>query len=187
MLVTGDDSRSESRCRNRKTDDSSSNQPQSFGDFAHGTYTSRRPYTKLTYSFSYHRSKGTSLPPPSETRYRTPQGTNRSLANPNQTKWKSTTCACFPYYYTIYNTSSQPKGTTKPTVSLRTDDNGTPATWTLILSSSKSLTGRTGHYRLRDASVYWNHWRHSLHRTLSHYNRTRTRRNDDMPCRHNLH
>ena len=165
MLVTGDDSRSESRCRNRKTDDSSSNQPQSFGDFAHGTYTSRRPYTKLTYSFSYHRSKGTSLPPPSETRYRTPQGTNRSLANPNQTKWKSTTCACFPYYYTIYNTSSQPKGTTKPTVSLRTDDNGTPATWTLVLSSSKPLTGRTGLQSRRTLQLYWNHRRyHSLNR-----------------------
>jgi len=28
--------------------------------------------------------------------------------------------------------------------------------------SSKPLTGRTGH-RLRDASVYWNHWRYSLY------------------------
>jgi len=32
----------------------------------------------------------------------------------------------------------------------------------LVLSSSKPLTGRTGHYRLRDASVYWNHWRYTL-------------------------
>ena len=38
-----------------------SNQPQSFGDFHHGTYTGyNRLKTKLTCSFSYYRSKGTS-------------------------------------------------------------------------------------------------------------------------------
>ena len=51
------------------------------------------------------------------------------------------------------------------TVSLRTDDNGTPATWTLVLSSSKPLTGRTGLQSRRTLQLYWNHRRyHSLNR-----------------------
>jgi len=90
---------------------------------------------------------------------------------------------------TTTTTSSQPEGPTTTSLQpIHIDDNGTPAIWTLVLSSSKSLTGRTGNYRLRDASVYWNHWRYTLNRTLSHYNRTRTHRSyDDMPCRHPLH
>jgi len=151
-------------------------QPQSFGDFAHGHYTAVVHQVNLPFSYC-NRSKGTLLPLPRWKRGTVHQGERLVHSQPG----KSTSCASFPYTHT----TSQPKGTTS--LQSITDDNGTPATWTLILSSSKSLTGRTGHYRLRDASVYWNHWRHSLHRTLSHYNRTRTRRNDDMPCRHNLH
>ena len=46
-----------------------------------------------------------------------------------------------------YNPSSQPEGPTTSLQSVATDDNGTPVTWTLVLSSSKPLTDRTGHYR----------------------------------------
>ena len=138
MWVTGDDSRSESRCRNRKTHDSSSNQPQSFGDFHHGT--SRllsRLETKLTCPspttttgargprFHTNRRRGFDIPETS------------SLAKLNG---RSTSCASFPYYYTVYyiNTTSQPKGTTS-LQSILIDDNGTPATWTLGLVFQQAI------------------------------------------------
>ena len=92
-------------------------QPQSFGDFGHGCFS--RPYTKLT-SFSYYRSKGTSLPQLETRSHRTTceRPFVCSLAKPNG---RSTSCAfCFPYYYTYYHIyMSQPKGTTKPTVYYR--------------------------------------------------------------------
>jgi len=54
----------------------------------------------------------------------------RSLAN-----WKKHNL-CLSIYYTIYNYNyivATGRTDDKPTVSLRTDDNGTPATWTLVL------------------------------------------------------
>ena len=48
--------------------------------------------------------------------------------------------------------------------------------------SSKPLTGRTGHYRLRDASVYWNHWSTPWIQEYPHYYRTRTHRTTSMTC-----
>ena len=63
------------------------------------------------------------------------------VRSPNWKKYKL--CLCFPYYYNTYNyIVAAYYGMTKPTSA--TDDNGTPATWTLVLSSSKPLTGRTG-------------------------------------------
>jgi len=94
---------------------------------------------KLTYTFSYyHRSKGTSLP-----RWR--RGTVhrreilRSLAKLEEAQ-------VVPPFHTPTTTSSQPEGTTTlPSLQpILIDDNGTPATWILVLSSSKPLTGRTG-------------------------------------------
>jgi len=95
----------------------------------------------LPFSY-YHRSKGTSLP-------RRRRGANvhtrrvRFVHSPNWKKHKL--CLSTP-------TSSQPEGPTTSLQSASTDDNGTPATWTLVLSSSKPLTGRTGH-KLKDAST----------------------------------
>jgi len=91
-------------------------QPQSFGDFGHGYYFSRRPYTKLTYSFSYYRSKGTSfsLPHQSETRRHTTCERSTSFT---RTPEKHKLCLSW-LYYTIYNYNIvKPKGTTttKPT------------------------------------------------------------------------
>ena len=54
----------------------------------------------------------------------------RSLAN-----WKKHNL-CLSIYYTIYNYNyivATGRTDDKPTVSLCTDDNGTPATWTLVL------------------------------------------------------
>jgi len=79
----------------------------------------------------------------------------------------------------------KPKGTTLPSLQSIADDNGTPATWTLVLSSSKPLTGRTGQ-ELRDASATGTTGDAPL--TGHSHNRTRTHRSyDDMPCRTPLH
>ena len=70
--------------------------------------------------------------------------TSPQLANPN--RMKSTRCA----FSSPTTTTSQPKGTTKPTVYRR---QWKPLPYgLLVLSSSKPLTGRTGH-QLRDASA----------------------------------
>ena len=70
----------------------------------------------------------------------------------------------------------------KPTVSLRTDDNGTPATWTLIsFQRVIDRQDRTLQSR-RTLQLYWNHRRYTLHRNLSHYYRTRTHRTTAMTC-----
>ena len=53
------------------------------------------------------------------------------------------------------------------------------------MSSSKPLTSRTGYYRLRDASVYWNYRRY--HYSLEYRNTPPDKDSsyvDDMPCRH---
>ena len=95
---------------------------------------SRRPYTQVNLPFSYHyhhrRSKGTSLPLP-ETRYCMTTRDEPATRQPKPNE-KHTFCLFISYYYThIYNTS-QPKGTTS-LQSILIDDNGTPATWTLVL------------------------------------------------------
>ena len=55
----------------------------------------------------------------------------------------------------------------------------------LVLSSSKPLTGRTGHNRLRDASVYWNYMETSLQPGIqeSSTGQGLVATADDMPCR----
>ena len=106
--------------------------------------------------------------------------THRSFARTLETH---KLCLSISYYNYIVITG---RTDDKPTVSLCTDDNGTPATWTLVLSSSKPLTGRTGYYRLRDASVYWNYWRYSLTKGILPLP-DKDSSQDDMPCRHPIH
>jgi len=130
----------------RKIDrfDSSSNQPQSFGDFDHGPETSHGRTPKLTCPSPTTTTGARGLPrfhgvgdeePPYDMRE-----TLRSLAN-----WKK-----HKLCLSIHLLQRLPERTTS--LQSATDDNGTPATWTLVLSSSKPLTGRTGH-ELRDASA----------------------------------
>ena len=60
----------------------------------------------------------------------------RSLAN-----WKKHNL-CLSIYYTIYNYNyivATGRTDDKPTVSLRTDDNGTPATWTFGLVFQQAI------------------------------------------------
>ena len=83
---------------------------------------SRRPYTKLTYSFSYYRSKGTSLPP--ETRYRT-QTRDPSFAR--QTEWKKHKLCLLSIHPHIVATERNDEA-----YSLLTTMEA-PATWTLVL------------------------------------------------------
>jgi len=99
--------------------------------------TTRPLYTKLTCSSYYHRSKGTTSLP------RRRRGTrHRERPIVRSQTGRSTSCAFPP---TTTSTPSQPEGTTTlPSLQSITDNNGTPATWTLVLSSSKPLTGRTG-------------------------------------------
>ena len=141
----------EATCTGNATEDrfdSSSNQTQSFGDFHHGT--SRllsRLETKLTYSFSYHhRREGTTSLPWYWRRgalVRQARDPFRSLAN-----WKRKHNLCLlPFLSTPTTTPTSPCRNRKERRSLQSiliDNNGTPATWTLVLSSSKPLTGRTG-------------------------------------------
>ena len=103
----------------------------------------------------------------------------------NSLNWRSTTCA-FP----------SPTTTTTPIVATERND----VAYSLLLQttmeplphglwscSSKPLTGRTGHYRLRDASVYWNHWRYTLDIQESLPLPDKDSSHDDMPCRTPLH
>ena len=106
-------------------------QPQSFGDFAHGHYTAVVHQVNLP--FSYYRSKGPSLP-------RRRRGTTdaRDTSFTRQTG-KSTSCA-FPFHTPYYFNSTSIRKDDKPTVSLRTeDDNGTPATWTFGLVFQQAI------------------------------------------------
>jgi len=116
-------------------------QPQSFGDFAHGTYTgNNRPENQVNLPFSYYRSKGTSLPHQLETRSHT---TCERFVH-SQTG-RSTTCA-FPSTTpsTTTTTSLQPEGPTTSLQSLFVQTTMEPLPHGLWSCSSKPLTGRTG-------------------------------------------
>ena len=118
------------RKRNRRIDliHHQMDRPTKFGDFGHGYYYSRRPYTKLT------------CPSPTTTGARGPRfhtnwtrgairharDTLRLLAKPNG---RSTSCA---FAFHTHTPTCQPERTTS-LQSAYTDDNGTPATWTLVL------------------------------------------------------
>jgi len=151
------------------------NQPQSFGDFGHGYYYSRRPYTQVNLPFSYyhHRSKGTTSLPP-ETRYST-------------TTERSTLCArkpeeaqVVPFHTTTTTPTCLPERTTTSLQSIPIDDNGTPATWTLVLSQQATdrqdriqTEGRFSLLELLEIQP--------VPQEYSHY-RTRTHRTTSMTC-----
>ena len=148
--------------------------------------TTRPSYTKLTCPSPTTTTKGARGPRFHTTGDEVPHAKD-SFARQLKPNGRSTSCASFPHLLLQLPPSSQPEG---PTTSLlpqsATDDNGTPATWTLVLSSSKPLTGRTGYYRLRDASVYWNYWRYSLTKGILPLP-DKDSSQDDMPCRHPIH
>ena len=122
-------------------------QPQSFGDFAHGTAL-HRPETKLT------------CPSPTTTtgargpRFHAGDEEPYTARDPSFARKleKHKLCLCFPYYYTHIYTMSHPKGTTSlQSLFVKTTMEPLPH-GLLVLSSSKPLTGRTGH-KLKDAST----------------------------------
>jgi len=155
-------------------------QPQSFGDFGHGYYYSRRPYTKLTcFPFSYYRSKGTTSLPRCWRRGATTRETSSQLANSLNRK-KHKLCLSISY------TTLQPKGTTSlQSLSVQTTMEPLPH-GLLVLSSSKPLTGRTGH-QLRDASAPGTTGDTALTGTLPLLPDKDSSYDDDMPCRTPLH
>ena len=124
----------------------------------------RRPYTKLTclpFSYHYHRSKGTSLP-----RWR--RGAvhrERPIVRSQTGKAQVVPLLSILLHPHLHHVA--PERNDKPTVSLCTDDNGTPAIWTLILSSSKSSTGRTG--QVEGRFNYWNYMETSLQPGIQEY------------------
>jgi len=125
----------------------------------------------LPFSYHYYRSKGTSPPHQPETR------SHMTCESPfvrSQTGKAQVVPFPFPYYYNYTHRRNRKERRIQSLQPIFIDDNGTPATWTLVLSSSKPLTGRTGH-QLRDASATGTTgdtpW---TYRNLSHY-RTRTR------------
>jgi len=124
--------------------------------------------------------------------------TLRSLAIPNQPK--STSCA-FPYYYNYNYIVATGRTDDKPTVSLCTDNNGTPVTWTLVLfQQAIDRQDRTLQSR-RTLQLYWNHRRYTLNRNpptttgqglvatttcLVGYTPLRLHTLQDTPTRHHL-
>jgi len=151
-----------------------SNQPQSFGDFPHGRL--HQPNTKLTCSYYHYRSKGTSSSLP---RWR------RGAVHRERPIVRSQTGKAQAVPFAFPSPTPTPRQSERTTSLQSNNDNGTPATWTLVLF--QQAIDRQDRTPAEGRFSSWNHWRHSLHRTLSHYNRTRTRRNDDMPCRATHH
>jgi len=117
------------------------NQPQSFGDFAHGHYTAVVHQVNLP--FSYYRSKGTTSLPRYWRRGATVHDmreTLRSLAT-----WKKHKLCLLSIH------RRNRKDRQAYSLLLQTTMEPLPH-GLLVLSSSKPLTGRTGH-QLRDASA----------------------------------
>jgi len=110
-------------------------QPQSFGDFAHGHCTAAvHQVNLLALLLLPLQEQGDLTSTVLETRrYRTPHARRPSFARKLE---KSTSCASFPYCFPTTTTTRLPERTTS-LQSILIDDNGTPATWTLVLSSSK--------------------------------------------------
>ena len=76
-----------------------------------------------------------------------------------QTEWKKhKLCLCFPYHYNYTYYNVYPKGLQAYRLLLQTTMEPLPH-GLLVLSSSKPLTGRTGH-KLKDASTTGTTWRH---------------------------
>ena len=86
-------------------------------------------------------------------------------------------------------TTSQPEGTTTlPSLQpILIDDNGTPATWILVLSSSKPLTGRTGLQTEGRFSLLELHWRYHYSLVYRNTPPDKDSSHDDMPCWSPLH
>jgi len=127
--------------------------------------------------FSYYRNKGTIvLASTLETRYRTLRENLRSLAN-----WKKHKLCLLLSIHLLQLHVATKRNDVAYSLLLQTTMEPLPH-GLLVLSSSKPLTGRTGYYRLRDASVYWNYRRYTLNRTLPLQPDKDSSYIDDMPC-----
>jgi len=158
-------------------------QPQSFGDFPHGRL--HRLYTKLTclpFSYHYHhrrRSKGTTSLP------RYGRGTVHRETHCSLANRKSTSCAFHGPTTTTTPTYTRRNQKERQAYSLLLQTTMEPLPHgLLVLSSSKPLTGRTGH-KLRDASATGIIMSHSLYHRNTLPDKDSSQ--DDMPCRHPLH
>ena len=103
--------------------------------------------TCLPFSYHYHRSKGTTSLQLETRSHRT--------RDPSFTrKLEEAQVVPFPFHLLLHphlHVATE-RNDVAYSLFLQTTNNGTPATWSLVLSSSKPLTGRTGH-QLRDASA----------------------------------
>ena len=120
----------------------------------------------LPFSYHYHhrRSKGTSLPHQLETKSHT-ICERLIVHSPN---WKKHKLCLLPFHHPHLHVATE-RNDVAYSLLLATDDNGTPATWTLGLVFQQAIDrrDRTLLQSRRTLQLYWNHWRHSLHRTLS--------------------
>jgi len=114
-------------------------QPQSFGDFAHGTAL-HRPETKLT------------CPSPTTTtgargpRFHAGDEVPYTARDPSFTRQtgRSTSCASFPYHYNYTYYNVYPKGRQAHSLSSYRGRQWNPCHMDFWSCSSKPLTGRTG-------------------------------------------
>ena len=122
-----------------------SNQPQSFGDFHHGIYTGyNRLETKLTCSFSYYRSKGTSSSLP---RWRRGTPLRETLFVRSQTGKAQVVPLLSILLQLQLHRRNRKDRRQAYSLLLQTTMEPLPPHGLLVLSSSKPLTDRTGHYR----------------------------------------
>ena len=148
------------------------NQPQSFGDFAHGHYTAVVHQVNLPFSY-YHRSKGTSLPTGDEEPYDMRE--TLFVRSPDRME----EAQVVPFHLLLHHHPHLHRRNRKERQAyslLQTTMEPLPhGHWSC---SSKPLTGRTGCAEGRFS--YWNYWRYNLNRTLPP--RTRTHRTTTMTC-----
>jgi len=167
-----------------------SNQPQSFGDFAHGAETGCTP--KLTYFFSYYRSKGTSIPHYWRRGTTVRHARDHSFVrSPNRMEEAQVVPFAF-HTTTPTTTSTSCSRKERQSLQSTTDDNGTPATWTLVLF--QQAIDRQDRTRAEGRFSYWKycgnpttHWRYQYSLVYRNTPPDKDSSHDDMPCRHPLH
>ena len=109
-----------------------SNQPQSFGDFAHGHYTAVVHQVNLLLLLLL--EQGDFLLASTPTGDKEPYDMRETLRSFTR-KPESTNCVfCLPHSHTYMSTRKERRSLQSPT-----DDNGTPATWTFGLVFQQAI------------------------------------------------
>ena len=154
-------------------------QPQSFGDFDHGSHPATAGRNQVNLPFSYYRSKGTTSLP----RWRRGTTVHQGERLVRSQAGRSTSCA---FCLSILLHHVNPKGRRAYSPFNRTTMEPLPH-GLLVLSSSKPLTGRTGLQTEGRFSLLELHWRHHYSLVYRNTPPDKDSSHDDMPCRTPLH